>query len=75
VYLLEGCFESHENGTLFNRLNAQQIEEYFDRAEERKRALLSGWGELDERVVKYAERITGMKITSIPFILEPNGKK
>ena len=66
-FMINGRFEDHNLGALFDRLTREEREDYFDRAELRKIELLAGWTELYGRVVEGIRRNIIKDVESLPY--------
>ncbi len=73
-YTLVGHYESHEDGELFHRINEEEQQKYFERAEITRVEMLKGWDDLNKVVVNYLTRNYGPNFRrSLPFReLRPN---
>ncbi len=67
-YTMSGLFEDHEHGELFDRLDDSGQAAYFDRADERKVVLLSGWADWNSVIVAYLRENFGSDFKRLPFI-------
>jgi hypothetical protein len=68
IRVINGRFEDHDSGALFDRINEEEQEKYFKRAEIRKEQLLKGWYELGGIVERYIIRNITKDIESLPYI-------
>jgi|SRR3972149_7167391 len=60
-------YESHDRGKLFSRINEQEQQEYFKRADERRKEILRGWIDFDGVIVSYLKDRFGMDYEKLPF--------
>ena len=70
LYDIGAHFESHENGGLLADKSAEEIEAYYQRAEERKEHFVRAWADLNEGVVGYLKRNVSRDVDSLPFVDE-----
>lgn len=66
-YIINGLYESHDNGQLFDRINLKEREDYFKRAEKRREELLKGWGNLNTLVIQYIKDNITLDYLSLKF--------
>lgn len=66
-YTVNAVFESHDNGTLFERITKAEQEAYFSRAEVRLKENLQGWADLNRVVIDYLRSQYGQGYRSLPY--------
>lgn len=67
LYTLNGVFESHDNGSLFERISKEEQKAYFARAEKRKELLLQGWQDLNDIVINYIKETITTNYLDLPY--------
>ena len=67
AYTMVAHYESHDNGSLFGRINEQEQQEYFRRAEKRRGEILKGWGNFNEVLISYLKEKFGENYEILPF--------
>lgn len=66
-YTMEGHYESHDGGNLFDRINEQEQQQYFERAEIRRKEILRGWLDFNKVVASYLADNFGKDYKKLPF--------